>query len=123
MAALKTSERNPDHDKCKSDIFATGMTFLAAACLKDVYHCYDYKTFTVDYDELDHLFKEAERRYSDGFVDKLRLMVEHDEVDRPTYSILCRNRASLHISNSPLKLITNEENLEEVVEHLGESEI
>ena len=103
MAALKNSEREPTHNHAKSDIYATGMTFLAAACLKDANHCYDYKNYCVNEDKLEEMFAEARSRYSHSFVDKLQNMLESDEELRPTYSIICATRASIHIKNSPMK--------------------
>ena len=78
------------------------MTFLAAANLVSCDSAYDYKHFKINEVRKTELLIEAEKRYSHNFVERIRRMLNSDELLRPSFGMdMGRNS---QIGNSPLNV-------------------
>jgi len=61
------------------------MTILAAAQLKHVDTAYDFKTKKVRQEVIDDSLRHLKGRYSEGFVEALRVLLSQEEAKRPTF--------------------------------------
>lgn len=77
--------RSSDFNPYKNDVFGLGMTILAAAQLKHVDTAYDFKTKKVRQEVIDDSLRHLKGRYSEGFVEALRVLLSQEEAKRPTF--------------------------------------
>ena len=83
--ALKTApNKGVNHNVFKSDVFSLGMCFLFALCLD--YQClYDMRKVKNMNDVKGVVYKYADNRYSNYFLDTLIIMLDLNEKERPDF--------------------------------------
>lgn len=73
-----------DFNAYKNDVYGLGVSVLNAATLEKV-DIYDYDKKRVRQDVLDNSLNQLRGRYSEGFVDALRVLLNPDEHQRPDF--------------------------------------
>jgi len=80
-----TSGKGAEFNKYKNDVYGLGMSVLTAAQLEKLDHIYDYEKKTVKQDAIDSSLSKLKGRYSDGFIDALRILLNSSEDQRPDF--------------------------------------
>jgi len=61
------------------------MSMLVAAQLEKLDHVYDYNNKVVKQDAIDESLNKLRGRYSEGFIDALRILLDSNEEQRPDF--------------------------------------
>ena len=61
------------------------MSILVAAQLEQIDNAYDYNNRRVKQEVIDHALDNLKGRYSEGFVEALRVLLSSEEPQRPTF--------------------------------------
>ena len=69
----------------KNDVYGLGMTILAAAQLRHADDAYDYKNKKVRQEIVDGSLRNLKARYSEGFVEAIRVLLSPEEAGRPSF--------------------------------------
>jgi len=74
-----------DFNIYKNDVYGLGMTMLSAAQLKHADDAYDYKTRKVRQEVIEESLRNLKGRYSEGFVEAIRVLLSPEEAGRPSF--------------------------------------
>jgi len=77
-----------EFNKYKNDVYGLGLSVLSAAKLQKVDDVYDYNKKVVKQETVDGHLKSLQGRYSEGLIEALGLLLQQDEVHRPSFSDL-----------------------------------